>query len=95
LIPFAPFYVDHLIVEGTTGFLVIILRFVRRLYNDALGVGCSGCVNKVLLKLSDELVTPNCRGVAEVHMRYGLLGLVALRADISRNASSAFPNAFL
>jgi hypothetical protein len=35
-------------------------------YNDASEVGCSGCVDKVLLKLSDGLVTPSCTGVAEV-----------------------------
>ncbi len=60
--------------------------------HDASEVGCSGCVDKVLLKLRDELVAPNCTGVVEVQVRYGL-GLNAPLADISRSAASAFSNA--
>jgi hypothetical protein len=41
-------------------------------FNDALEVGCSGCVDKALLILSDKLVVaPSCTGVAEVQVRDG------------------------
>jgi hypothetical protein len=53
------------------------------LHNDSSEVGC---VNKVILKLRDELVAPSWTRVAEVQVSYGL-GLV------TRSAKSAFPNA--
>jgi hypothetical protein len=42
--------------------------------NDAaeLGLRCSGCVNKVLLELSDELVAPSCMELAVVQVRCSL-----------------------
>jgi hypothetical protein len=60
--------------------------------NGASNVACSGCVFEVLRKLSDEFITSSCPRVAEVKLMYGL-GVNALRAGISRNAVSAFPNA--
>jgi hypothetical protein len=50
-------------------------------------VDVCGCVDKVLLELSDELVAPTCTGPAEIQVRYGL-GLCALWRGISRSAAS-------
>jgi hypothetical protein len=51
----------------------LVIGFVRvagkklvldTLYNDAVGVVCSGCDDEVLLELSDKLVAPRCTGLA-------------------------------
>jgi hypothetical protein len=44
----------------------------RKFYVDAVEVGCSRCVDMVLLELSDELVTPSCTELSEVKVRYSL-----------------------
>jgi hypothetical protein len=65
---------------------ICVIGFVRvagkkpvldALYNDAAEVGCSECVDKARLELSDELVAPSCTGQAKVQVRYDL-GLGAL-----------------
>jgi hypothetical protein len=43
------------------------------------------------MELSLTLMTPSCTGLTEVHVGKGL-GLVVLRADISRSAASSFPD---
>jgi hypothetical protein len=50
------------------GFLLVAGQkpVMDALYTDATEVGCSRCVDKVLVDLINELVAPSCTGLAKV-----------------------------